>query len=95
MSLRIEIVGENFGNLYLSFEGVQHIQCPVSWQGVNIYLGSEEECVEILFKLNKGFEALPESFLTEKYYLYKFQHPDFDIHVLANSIYLTTEVPLD
>lgn len=91
-SLTIEISGKGLKDLYLVFEGVERIQCPVSWQGANIYLGSSEECIRILNRLQKGFEDLPKGYLTEKYHLYKFQNQNFDIHILANSIYLANNL---
>ena len=87
----IEVTEEGSDNLYLVFEGVEYIECPVSWRGANIFSGSAEECLEILRKLKKGFEELPGNYLAEKYHLYKFQHPDFRIRILANSIYLTKD----
>jgi hypothetical protein len=89
----IEISRESLNSVYLAFEEVQYIECPISWQGADIYLGPVDECVQILHKLKKGFEELPESYLAEKYRLYKFQHPDFQIQVLANSIYLSKDSP--
>ena len=57
-------------------------------------MGSKEECIDILYKLNKGFEEILANSLGEMYHLFKFQHPHLQIHVLAQSIYLTDTIPI-
>ena len=89
--VRLDVSELNAENVCLVFEGVEYIQFPLTWQSSGLYLASAEECVSILYKFKRGFEEIPEHYLAEQYKLYKFQHTEFEICILAHAIYLTKD----
>lgn len=42
-------------NFYIVFASVIYFEGPIYWSGVNFYLGSQDECVELLDNIGPGY----------------------------------------
>ena len=73
---------------FLHFSGALYFSGPFQWKSANLTLKSQDECLELLFKISDSFRRFPTEELGKQWNLYNFQGKHFCIEILANEVSL-------
>jgi hypothetical protein len=65
----------NQTTISIGFEGVEYIECPVTWGSAAFYYASDSDCIGVLQKVGR-YNDVPKEYLLEKFHLYTVLSPD-------------------
>ena len=82
--------------LCLAFEGVLYYEGPMWWQGADIRIGTRDEQLEILKRVNKSdFESTGDNdeYALQKYRLFILDGPDAQVRIVAMMAFKAMRCP--